>query len=247
MEIFKSNSKRREILLPLFNWRYLGLVEIKQASGYVKSIEGLRRMLLRLENDGLVESFIHRYANRKFYCLTKKTFNNYSDDPWYLNSETKDHDAIVSSFLFQIKDQDFVEKADLNFPVGFYEIKPEYRVVEPDGYFTGRRYDGKRGVFALEIELNRKNSSVIESKLEGYYRATHIDFALYVFNDLSILKAYFRYNQEFLSENRIPKEKSKILFCLTDHLGEKDFDFCNMVRVTSNGEFSKFGSLFYAN
>ena len=243
MEFFKTNTKRREILIPLFDWRYLGLSEIQEASGYRRSRVGLQRMMQRLEKDGLVESFLHELANRKFYSLSKKTFRNYSDRPWFLNPDISNHDAITSSFLFQIKKLDQVVDASLNFPEGFLKENSGKLSVEPDGFFTAIR-NGNPIKFALEIELHRKSSTMIESKYERYYKTTDVDGVIYVFSDLSILQAYFQYHEDFLTDRLNREQHSRIAFCFTDNLGSSQFDFLNMKRINSNGQLDTFGSIF---
>ena len=243
MEFFKTNSKRREVLLPLFEWRYLGLSELREASNYKGTRQGLSKMMQRLEKDGLVESFLHLYANRKFYHLTKATFKNYSEEPWYLNQEIRNHDAVASSFLFQIRKVEQVTEAYLNFPIGFFEERTRHRIIETDGFFNAN-INGALVRFALEIEINRKSSAKIESKYDAYYKSQEIDGVIYVFNDLSILEAYYKYHEEFLINRLKSKSHPRIGFCFTDHLGAQNFDFLNMKRISSEGKLDTFGSLF---
>ncbi len=244
MEVFfKSNSKRREILLPLLRWRYLGLKEIKEASGYVGSRRGLAKFLTRLEKDGLVDGFLHFYANRKFYNLTKGSWRNYSDKPWSLNPNIKNHDSIVSSFLFELNNLPFVTDAFLNFPSGSFGEDKELRQAEPDGYFTAL-VNNREANFALEIELNRKSRSVFESKLEAFYQSITIDGVFYIFNDLSVLEAYYRFHEEFRHKNEIDKSRVKVGFCFSDELGSAGLSIPSIKRINSEGDISTFGEVF---
>lgn len=240
---FKSNLKRRNILLPLFKWRYLGLSEIKRSSNYKGTRQGLNSFLLRMEKLGLIEGFTHFTANRKFWNLTKTSWENYTDERWNLNSLIKNHDAIVSSFLFGLNELPFVQDAYLNFPSGIYTKKNLSRNIEPDGYFEARlkQWDGK---FALEVEINRKSRGVIESKLESFYRTGEIDGVFYLFNDLSILEAYYRFHEEFKSVHKISKTNNKIAFCFSDILGSANLNIPEIKRIDSQGNMTTFGELF---
>lgn len=243
MEFIKLNTKRNQVLGPLFEWRYLGVKEIKEASGYMKSIVGLRRMLQRLEKDNFVESFSHPLTQRKFYNLTRSSWNNYTDKPWNVNPDIRVHDAIASTFLFQIRNLDFVLDSSLNYPSGKYESRTSDRMVEPDGYFTAN-VSGNPLTFGLEVELSRKSSAVIESKFEGYYNSESVDAAIYVFCDYQLLKIYYTYHEHFLANRLKNSRVPKIGFCYSDELGSADLQFLDMKRISAEGKECTFGSIF---
>ena len=242
-EVFPSNLKRREILLPLLKWRYLGNKELKIASKYKGTRNSLNKLLLRLEKDGLVEGFLHLYANRKFWNLSKTSWSIYSEERWNLNGDIKNHDAIASAFLFGLNELDFVSDSYLNFPSGNYTKSLLTRNIEPDGYFEVNVKDWF-GRFALEIELNRKNKSLIESKYESYYESKEINGVVYVFNDLNVLEAYYRFHEEFKERANIKKNQNKIAFCFSDILGSPKLNIPKIKRIDSQGNITTLGELF---
>ena len=82
-----------EIDVDLVNRR---LAEIKQlidelgeSSNYQGNARNLRKIISRAEDDGILNTFIHKLSNRKYVHLTRKAHEYLSIQPWNFRRENR--------------------------------------------------------------------------------------------------------------------------------------------------------------
>lgn len=247
MEILITNKKRRLILSEILHWRYLGISEISEATGWKSSKRALERILVRMEKAGLVQSFSPVMVTRKFWFASKFIHSQYiGEGKWHINEEIKTHDTALSAFLFRLSQLPMIDEATY-----FESIKERSMInmIEPDGHFYWN-LNGRKIFCALEIELNRKNQEKIKSKMKTIYEGSRVlgdspfRFVFYLFTDMKILEAYKRYHSEVMEDLGLEVNQNRIFFLFTDQIFESNFDVCSIDRVRLNGEIESLGGLF---
>lgn len=244
MEDLYISQKREDVFSPLLEWGILGVEEIGELSGYQGNNRNLKKLILRAENDGILNSFIHKMSSRKFIYLTRKAHQHLSVTPWNVKEDIKMHDSILNAVLYRFSKMDFVSlhkinNQDLEFNQGIFADG-----VDPDGMIRAKLNDRVLNV-AIEIELTRKNSTVITEKFKKYHRNTSFDVAIYFFNSLRVMAAYSKYYEEIKKFLNISNDEQKLIFCCSKRLAEKDFNPLE-AEIRNNGPFKSLKEFFNA-
>lgn len=246
MEYLDINSKREELFAPLLEWGILGSYELGELSNYNGSARGLRKMIERAEQVGIINSFIHKMSNRKFVYLTRSAHKALSSGTWNVNEDIKMHDAILSALLYRFSRLDFVSLVKLNGQDINFNQSIFAGGVDPDGMIRAKR---KNEVFnvAIEVELTRKNSTEIFKKFKNYLSNTNFSWAFYFFNSKRVLNAYLKYYEEFKKRENICLDDSQIMFFHSEFLARKDFDPTKTTWIRPDGKESTLKSFFMPN
>ena len=248
MELFLTNDKRRIILTEILRWRYLGTLELSESLQDGTRIGPLRKLLRRMEKDGLVSSYMSAAVKRKFYYASKLTHEQYiGERKWHINEDIKAHDAILSTFLFKLSRCPNVKN-----PRHFEETRGRsvLNLIEPDATFE-LDLNGQESLCSVELELNRKSQDLIKKKFKSIYLggaslgASPFDLVFYLFSDLNILKAYHRYHIEIVEELGIKYADLKIVFAYSDTLPSYYLNLSDIKRLTQEGEIDDLGEFFF--
>lgn len=232
-ELINTRGSRSEVLVSLLKWRYLGIQELMEVSGYEGSRKSLNKLLLRLEKENLVGSFPFPLANRKFWYLTGKTWKYYTAERSILNANFKYVDAIGSSLLYRLSRLPYVE--DIRFKHLSKDQSP-LRANNPYnhyGYFSFNE-NGDSYPFALNVEGERKTRGVLDSEFESIY-AGELKALFYFFNHPYILNYYFEQHWDFQKRHNIKAEGSKVFFCLSDDLAKQSLNILDIETFNSEG------------
>lgn len=245
MDIICLTDKRENLIRPLFDWKILGAMELKNLSGYQGNYRNLMKMIKKLEKEGVVNSFTHAMNNRKFFYVSKKAFSHFTDEKSFINEEIKMHDAIVSTLAFKFNLLDMTKSIKINSDrnvstSGVFSSGD----VEPDATIE-YQYHGKVAKLALEVELNRKNSTSITKKFMGYHNDDKTSLALYFFTNKYHLEAYFNYYNEFRQRNNISIQDVKIVFLYSSKIADFDFDLLSIFWKRPEGEMSNLKGLLH--
>lgn len=222
MNLMNIDEKRENIIRPLLEWRFLGLSELRAISKYEGSERAMQRLVKRLENDGILKSFIHKLSNKKYIQLTRSSYKEMTDQSWNINEDIKMHDAIVSTLLYKFSLEDIVSLTKMNYQNPSFNQTIFSHGIDPDGMIRAER---KNNVFniAIEIELTRKNSTEIFKKYKRYHENTSFEWVIYFFKNMKTLETYFKYYNEFRDLSNIEMLGSQVLFCYSDKLASNAF------------------------
>jgi hypothetical protein len=222
---------REAIITPLLKWKILGLSELKELSLYKGRDSSFRRIILRCEENKLIESFRHPSTQRKFLHLGSAGRKAFVEEGYFLNQDTKYHDALVSNVLHKFLALPVVGDVSINNPDFEYNRSIFSDKLDEDGRIQILRRN-KLVTLAVEVELTRKSSKRIIEKFKHYHFESSYPLVIYFFNNRSTMKVYKEYLNNFCSEADIKIEKSIITFC---YLGNIDSGNLNIAKAEVHG------------
>ena len=215
-----------EIINALDKWGVLTLRNLQKQICSNISINGLRRKIHKLANDGYVQVSRLDSKNEIIVIPTKKTLDQLKSKRSFV-----DEDMIYHNLFISMLGTEFINHGN----VFYFKLPHEFQSsrvpsafrsnditsdgISPDA-FLGVTHNEKLYKVALEVELTQKSSDRIYEKFNKYKDSDFFDYVIYFFKSKSILNAYrTRLNELLLSVNRDTDHKklrSKILFLYSD-------------------------------
>lgn len=217
--------KHMSVLEKLYTCRMATVKDLYEFVQYKGSYEAFRRLVLRLEDTGTVDSLKFNSAKGKFLTLNEKfkdTFwqgNNYS-----ICEEMFVHDSLVSKLLIQMVKAGLIESFCL--PHEFHEF-----FYNKDLKFTPDAIaQTKKGNIAIEVELHQKNRERLFRKFNNIIDSGFIKSVLYICLHQGVFESYVLRAREFEhvnidDEHLINSFKSKFFVSHLPSLGQTNVDF----------------------
>jgi hypothetical protein len=213
-----------EILNPLKKWRILSVQNLKQESGYQRSLSSFYKIISKLEKNQLIDSFINTWSNEKFLYLQPLGLKVLGDEKAILpvNRDTRYHDSICSKLALNFKSYAFVQNLYLD-----QEIPILYPLMEktPDILIEGEKNNRFR--LAIEIELTQKNKTRVQEILKSYSESKVINNVIYITDKEVIFNSY----QKYLNELQNQINSSKFIFIYEKDLNAKAINLLNMKAI----------------
>lgn len=220
-----------ELLMPLRKWRILSVKDLKEQSGHNGSRSSFYKIITKLENNLLIDSFINSWSNEKFIYLMPNAIKVLGDEKKLLpvNRDQRFHDAIVTKIALNFKQYDFVKDIYLD-----QEIGRNFPLIEknPDILVEGQLE--KDFKLAVEIELTQKNKSRVQEIFRSYSKSIAVNNIIYITDKLGLYKTYLRYLNELKDEINV----NKFIFIYEKDLNNKTFNLLNSNALYRGNETS---------
>jgi len=196
------NTFHLNTLVPLIKWKILRLQLLKELANYHGKINTFRKILIRLENNGIVKSFIEPMNKSKYVYLTKTGASLVGQTSFKeLSNEILYHDSKVVEITRELLKLKSINKVELE-----HEICSLDTLI-PDAILSGSKNNINFNL-AFELEITQKSKQRIIEKVRDYLNAVEFDYVLYVFCSEAILKNYTKTINEKIGE----KVWQKIIF-----------------------------------
>jgi hypothetical protein len=209
-----------ELLTPLKKWRILSVRDLKEQSGHNGSRSSFYKIITKLENYLLIDSFINSWSNEKFIYLMPNAIKVLGSENKLLpvNRDQRFHDAIVTRIALNFKEYHFVKDIYLD-----QEIGKIFPLIEknPDILITGQLKKEFR--LAVEVELTQKSKKRVVEIFRSYSQSIAVNNIIYITDKLSLYKTYLRYLDELKEEINT----DKFIFIYKKDLNNKTFNIIN--------------------
>ena len=228
------NYNQLNILEPLTKWRILDLNSIEEEISYLYTRSSLHKTVRRLENFGLIHSFMDPFANRKFIYLSKlgESLINPHGIPSGIAIETIFHDAKVSEITREMVKRDGFHGATIE-----HHLPKNEDSHRPDALMTGQFKNSFR--MAFELELTQKSKSRVAKRFEYYLKSQAYEYVFYLFPRNRVLSTY----HTLLEENFPFEAQKKIILCHNETIFGRFFDL-SKGRVFFKGREGEFNDFF---
>jgi hypothetical protein len=197
------NPLHIDLIEPLKRWKILSLNELKKEISSSISNASLYKVIKRLEDFRIIDSFIDSNSKKKYIYLDSNAKEYFDiDKSDYIPRDQRYHDALSIEVL-----RAFIEKNYAISSLTDVQLKEELTQFDhrPDGQIEVKS-DKKIKKVAIELELNQKSKERI-SKYFDYYSNTKIfDYCVYIFANKFIFNRYIKH---FMSHSF---ERNKIKF-----------------------------------
>jgi hypothetical protein len=225
----KISPSYLEMIRPLEHWKILSLKNLREDSDYQGSASGFYKIIKKLEQHNLLDSFINAWSNEKYLYLSPLGLKGLGleNRGLNLNREHRLHDSIVTKVARVMTSWSFVQRVRLNF-----HNREELPLLErvPDCFVEAKL--NKPLHLAVEVELTQKSRDRLEQIFRTYSESKVIHHVLYITDKRSILKSYTDYlrirHNEFLAE--------RFLFLINPNLVKGNLDLMNSQVYFKNRE-----------
>lgn len=203
----KINPSYFDLLMPLSKWKILNVKALKEESEHHGSFSGFYKIITKLEENRLIDSFINSWSNEKYIYLLPEGIKalGKNDMSLHVNREHRFHDAIVARVARIFNHYPHIENVYLDF-----QIRHRFPLLErvPDCLITGTL--NKSFSMAIEVELTQKSKSRLKTIFNTYSDSKVVNQVLYITDKRSILITYQKYLREL--GDHILKEKFLFLY-----------------------------------
>jgi len=201
----------QEVILPLCKWKILSTDELRKLSEYKNGRHAFYKIVRKLENYCLVDSYIDVWTNEKFIYLTDDGINALGDECDFstVNRVTRFHDALAIKISRQISQHPYC-----------YKVVPDYQIIKevkknlkhlPDAIITFNNH--RFFSISLEIELTQKSRKRVEEIFEYHLTNRVADKILYLFNKESVFEAYKEVQSIMRSDGYQGMENLILVYC----------------------------------
>ena len=213
----KVNPNYLDLLLPLKKWKILNVQSLKTASEYQGTNSGFYKVISKLEKNLLIESFTNMWSSEKFVYLLPKGHHalGIKEGAPTINTDSRFHDAIVSSVARFFEKAHFTKEVYLDF-----QMKEHFPLLErtPDCLIEGEFKNKFR--LAVEVELTQKSLDRLRQIFRTYSSSKVVNQILYITDKKSIFDAYTNFFQQQGGE--IIKEKFMFMWATDLSKGKAD-------------------------
>lgn len=190
----------REILKYVFMFRAVTYDQVKSRFFAANKDSAARRRVRKLCSVHLLRAFYVNGENKPVKCvgLTEKGWSaiapgwSFEIDRPHFQSESPEHDIrlarVVSRFEKLSLYADFLSENVLQ-SSSVLKDRPEFRDlinIQADGALVLRDPNGRRYLYAVELEISKKTIERYQKKLTAYYRLGGIDGVIYVCSNQEI-------------------------------------------------------------
>lgn len=218
--VYHINSYFINLLSPLIEWRVLDLKSLMQEVEFHQSYHNFCRIIRVLENKKIIETYRDPYTRKKYVYISSQGENEFQLlQKHQLSKETLVHDIKVTEIARQFIDFGYVKEATLEHYLTHKQDKFSDSGIIPDAVFKGEK-NGASFNIAFELELSRKKSDRLLTKLRSYLQQKNYKYIMYFITSESLLLKYYDYftielGQEF---------KDRVFFFSSKNISTKTID-----------------------
>lgn len=216
-----------DILSPLRKWKILSIKSLKEEAGHIGTRSGFYKIVSKLEQNLLIDSFINAWSNEKFVYLGPKGLKalGIEKSALHINRDLRFHDSLVTKVARYFEKLSVINEVFLDF-----EVRESFPLLErvPDCLVTGQLH----GPFhmAIEVELTQKSKERMREIFRTYSDSKVVNQVLYIMDKKSIRDAYLRILDELGSEIN----QNKFLFLYAPNLSKQKEELINESVIFKN-------------
>lgn len=231
----RINGLHLNHLAPLKKWRVLDLKIVYEDANYGGSISSFRKLIINLEKNNIIKSFIDPQTSKKYLHLTEdgEAYLGVKEGAPAICKETFFHDSRVTEVCKLLLEFNTIKEIQLEHEfIDRSNFTTHYKIC-PDALIFGER-KGVKFRMAFELELTRKTMPKYLAKAQQYLDSSAYDYAFYLFGVQGVFESY---RQQFL-ESFGEKAFSKIILGINKTLYLKAFDINETKIFFQNKEVS---------
>lgn len=222
-------------LQPLKKWRILDIENLRSELLVTPKYSNFCRVLRRLETQKILKAFRDPITKRKYVYLTKLGEDKIGID--HIQSsvaeETLLHDLKVSEFIKSISNFKGIVDTKLEHELKSQSGRNNKFNVIPDAEVTSS-IDGINSRTAFELEISKKSTERILSKLTEYLSSKQYNYILYCFANINLLNSYYQKINNHFKEN----VSAKVKFLLWDQLDSEKLSTGEITGIFNNNKIT---------
>lgn len=223
-----------ELIEPLKKWKILSLKDLKDETKIKKSDASIYKIIKRLEQNEIIDSFIDSWSKEKHIYLDQKAKDHFDlEISELIPRDRRYHDALTVKLVRAFLKDGIAHKAFSEQELKKMLTKHDHL---PDSAIKIAK-NNQEYFLAIETELNQKNKRRIHDYFNYFINSKVFDNALYIFNRHSI---YQTYKDQI---DQVKDGNNKILLMYIEDLRLDNIRF-KKAKIYHNGQEKSFEELF---